>query len=151
MKLILKTAKVAAIATTMALTLSACDDGTADQAEVLVRPGCENPPAGLRAKDNAIVAPEVWKQVSETGSGWVVVVLADESAQSDDDAPDLAAIKAVQQRLLHDLDVNDDEKVFGGRNVAVISMKIDPGRARQLENLPYVCYVSSDRKLWPME
>lgn len=134
----------------LAITLTACGEETVEEARE-VRPGCEKPVRGFAPKGNEIVAPEVWKQVSETGSAWVVIVLADESAQNENAEPDLEAIHLVQQRLLFDLDINDDEKVFGSEKLAIVSMQINPGRARQLENLPYVCYVGSDRKLWPME
>lgn len=137
-----------------ALSLAACDEKGGEETALAaqeVRPGCEALPRGLKGKEVGKLDPEVWQQVSDTGSAWVLVVLADESALQDGAEPDLEAVQAVQQRLLHDLDVNDNEKVFGGRNIAVISLEIDPGRARLLETLPYVCHVSFDKKLWPME
>lgn len=139
-----------AMAASVVLTLAACGEEPVEEARE-IRPGCERSMKGFYPKGNEIVAPEVWKQVSETGSAWAVIVLADESALEEKAEPDLAAINAVQQRLMHDLDVGEDEKVFGAEKIAVVSMLLDPGRAKQLENLPYVCYVGSDRKLWPME
>ncbi|MGB0921901.1 MAG: hypothetical protein ACPG1C_11375 [Alphaproteobacteria bacterium] len=145
-----------ALAVVGLLALTACGESSDDSAmsPQAVKPGCEKLPIGLEARHKGVVDPEVWKQVSDTGKAWVVVVLADENAVAEDGEhkePDQQAIEAMQQRLLHDLDVSDKERIFGGRNVAVISLEIGPGRARLLETLPYVCHVSSDRKLWPME
>jgi len=132
--------------------LSACDDDkqknpiNADH-PTLQRAGCVAPPPGHGPN---IIADRTWQELTNNGLAWVVIIMR-KVPRLADGKKDLDGIADLVQRALNDLDVGPNEKVFASETVPIVNIELDTARARKMAELDYVCAITSDRNMWPLD
>lgn len=113
----------------------------------LQREGCVAPPPGHGPN---IIADATWQEMQGNGLAWSVLILRSVPKRANGSA-DTEAVSRLIQRALNDLDVGPNEKIYASETQPVISMALDTGRAKRMAKLDYVCAITDDRALWPLD